>query len=648
MNYRDFFEKALSEAYREAPVTDDRTFVRMIDERARNMKNSNIKLHRVFGAVAGTAAAVAVVGGSVLGVNFLNEHGGLKEGGVAAYQAENEPSVTTNALMSAADITEPGVFRYDNCTLYVRDYTFDGMRVTISYDVVYDDPAAVTEQFIPDIVNSPDGTDRLTELGLNYDNWVLASEDGFTRTYPEDRPDTVCVTQRLVTMMPTDRIQVAFMQNDPYPDVNDERLSYDYTIVKNVPDGYISETTDIQVQPEGEERLIRVNICADCVELVYDEVSGVSLDTLFGAAGTARRTLTVNMKDGSSLTLAPPPGEAIFDKAYGVNNVVFTYYMTDTPIVPADVDSMYLGETFVLSDAQTEKQTTIAIDLSRAEAELGEFDLWFYIDGALQEELTRTIDFPGEERLEWDISAETGIHEYRIDVQSRGTGEVGTLFRGQVDFTNDTPQKLFGEGDDMEFNSGVFRKLNEALHGDPSQIAGIYPPEEGQEPLSEEEIEALVAESTERQLAEIKEKSPVLFDLFYNNQDLYASSSDPWLYGDEAWAVLAERGGLDGEYYIKGREALKDKFTFCHSGFFIEDGGLPVYPFAGGTVEYADWYQGWGRLVLVHSDDGHYWLYYHLADIGVREGDTVTTDTVLGNSGSTGFTTGTQLGIRVY
>ncbi len=565
MNYRDFFEKALAEAYREAPVTDDRTFVGEIDERARNMKNSNERKHRVFGAVAGTAAAVAMVGGSVLGVNFLNEHGGLKEGGGAAYQAENEPSVTTNALMSAADIAEanaktevPATFVHETAaeTITVNSYEFDGKTLNINCDTVFDN-----------------------ELEKYYK--------------PESRAFALVDGMKNMDAF-------SFM-GEP-----DENIKYVF---------------------------VSTNIISD---------------------RTINQTMTVVLEDyADSLDLIFPP--TVHDE-FNVPEYTFTATVNAENVTPAVNEetgkmvyhSDIVDEDFVLSDAQTEKQTTIAIDLSRIEAEAGDFDLWFYIDGALQEELTRTIDFPGEERIEWDISAETGIHEYRIDVLSRSTGEVGTLFRGQVDFTNDTPQKLFGEGDDMEFNSGVFRKLNEALHGDPSQIAGIYPPEEGWEPPSEEEIEALVAQSTEKTLAQLKEKSPVLFDLFYNNQDLYASSSDPWLYGDEAWAVLAERGGLDGEYNIKGRENMKDKFTFCHSEFFIEDGGLPVYPFTGGTVEYADWYQGWGRLVLVHSDDGHYWLYYHLADIGVREGDTVTTDTVLGNSGSTGFTEGIKLGIMVY
>ena len=47
MNYRDFFDKALSEAYTEAPIVDDKEFVGSIYERAKGMSNNNEKVKQV-------------------------------------------------------------------------------------------------------------------------------------------------------------------------------------------------------------------------------------------------------------------------------------------------------------------------------------------------------------------------------------------------------------------------------------------------------------------------------------------------------------------------------------------------------------------------------------------------------------------------
>lgn len=58
-------------------------------------------------------------------------------------------------------------------------------------------------------------------------------------------------------------------------------------------------------------------------------------------------------------------------------------------------------------------------------------------------------------------------------------------------------------------------------------------------------------------------------------------------------------------------------------------------------------YVNFAKIVVKHSDD--YWTYYgHLSSMNVKVGDSVTTDTVLGISGATGFATAIHLHFEVW
>ncbi len=163
MNYEDFFKKAFADIGKDNSCPDHETIMNDVLERAKRMEKSKVKRHRILGAAAGTAAAVAAVGGSVLGLNFLNEHGGLKEGGNAAYHGEvteaaEYPDITTNTLTDniADDLDNMGVenhiynrteetevalpeglkYEFDGFTVEPRWCTFDGMTLHMAYDVI--------------------------------------------------------------------------------------------------------------------------------------------------------------------------------------------------------------------------------------------------------------------------------------------------------------------------------------------------------------------------------------------------------------------------------------------------------------------------------------------------------------------------------
>jgi len=71
--------------------------------------------------------------------------------------------------------------------------------------------------------------------------------------------------------------------------------------------------------------------------------------------------------------------------------------------------------------------------------------------------------------------------------------------------------------------------------------------------------------------------------------------------------------------------------------------GSPVRAVAPGTVRFAQWFQGYGNLVIVEHGGGYYTIYAHLADFRVGPGARVNKGAVLGTVGDTGSLSGPLL-----
>jgi septal ring factor EnvC (AmiA/AmiB activator) len=63
----------------------------------------------------------------------------------------------------------------------------------------------------------------------------------------------------------------------------------------------------------------------------------------------------------------------------------------------------------------------------------------------------------------------------------------------------------------------------------------------------------------------------------------------------------------------------------------------------GGQVAWADWYKGYGRLVIIEHSGTLYSLYGHLSELAVQRGDRVEQGQVIGRAGDTGSLRGTKL-----
>lgn len=71
--------------------------------------------------------------------------------------------------------------------------------------------------------------------------------------------------------------------------------------------------------------------------------------------------------------------------------------------------------------------------------------------------------------------------------------------------------------------------------------------------------------------------------------------------------------------------------------------GAPVKAVEAGKVEYADWWQAYGKMVIVNHGGGYYTVYAHLDDVTVAAGSQVAREQKIGTVGKTGSLLGPAL-----
>jgi len=85
-----------------------------------------------------------------------------------------------------------------------------------------------------------------------------------------------------------------------------------------------------------------------------------------------------------------------------------------------------------------------------------------------------------------------------------------------------------------------------------------------------------------------------------------------------------------------------------HAGTDIAPGyGSEVHAAIDGTITYAGWMGGYGKLIVVTNKDGYSTRYGHLSRINVRKGATVRQGQTIGAVGNTGRSTGAHLHFEI-
>jgi murein hydrolase activator len=84
------------------------------------------------------------------------------------------------------------------------------------------------------------------------------------------------------------------------------------------------------------------------------------------------------------------------------------------------------------------------------------------------------------------------------------------------------------------------------------------------------------------------------------------------------------------------------------SGVLIRaDRGEPIHAVANGTTLFADWFKGYGNMLIIDHGDHYYTVYAHLEELFKARGDSVDADEVIATVGEAGTLTGPGLHFEV-
>ncbi|HBI51878.1 MAG TPA: hypothetical protein DDX72_03750 [Ruminococcaceae bacterium] len=515
---------------------------------------------------------------------------------------------TTNALTATEDIrydieTPENVFEFDGVRAIVDWWQFDGKTLKLQYDIDFGTKRC------EDIVN--DISPRITPMG---DFEASTTLDVF-----EQKENSIKMRATIELFHYADSISLSFLDNNEYvrmkhgeieamsPDAYRE-LDIFLIDLKKTSVQYCNTDFEDTKDPEYPYRYHIGKIVGTAAEVSY-ELLDVADPSEF-----ENIHLTAVDFDGSKTLLGK--GTFVPD---GSGGGILSF-----PTNGIDID---IADVYYYS---FERSTQISVDITRVELP-GKYEFLYYIDGELQQELTETKDFSETDKIVWDISG-TGTHTYKIMIRRPDTQASGDFLECTVDFSKTEPTKDFGA-----FNSKIFKELTEIQQEDLSLIEGIYPP--GYEPPYE------VIEDDEESVNSAEADLPEFPKAISNGNGFYGEYIDTPITGDEAWELVKERGSIDFDYNLPYDKSL---FTFTGAAFVIDYADFDVTALAGGIVEFAGFYQGWGNTVLILDDNSHYWLYGHLAkDLNVAQGNTVEAGVKLGHTGSTGVTDHQRYAMRV-
>lgn len=95
--------------------------------------------------------------------------------------------------------------------------------------------------------------------------------------------------------------------------------------------------------------------------------------------------------------------------------------------------------------------------------------------------------------------------------------------------------------------------------------------------------------------------------------------------------------------------AITQGYRLFHPGLDLDgQKGDVIKPIKKGQIEVVEYSKvGYGTHIIINHGDSLKTLYAHLSKVNVKEGDEVTTDTVLGLMGDTGRSTGDHLHLEV-
>lgn len=95
--------------------------------------------------------------------------------------------------------------------------------------------------------------------------------------------------------------------------------------------------------------------------------------------------------------------------------------------------------------------------------------------------------------------------------------------------------------------------------------------------------------------------------------------------------------------YGKNRTGRFNTYTLSNGVTIQSAEGTPIRSVYGGKVIFADWFSGYGRIIIVDHGGGYYTLYGHLSELKAGMGHLVEADEVIGLVGDSGSLEGPAL-----
>lgn len=137
----------------------------------------------------------------------------------------------------------------------------------------------------------------------------------------------------------------------------------------------------------------------------------------------------------------------------------------------------------------------------------------------------------------------------------------------------------------------------------------------------------------EKLLRELQESSKRLLDIIkrLDEKETYAGKGFEALRGKLPWPV----NGKLASPYGRQRDSKFNTPVF-RNGIYISTEDTSAKAVYDGKVVFADWFKGYGNLLIINHGDGHHTLYANLSEIFLKVGDIIKTSSIIGRVGESG------------
>ena len=128
----------------------------------------------------------------------------------------------------------------------------------------------------------------------------------------------------------------------------------------------------------------------------------------------------------------------------------------------------------------------------------------------------------------------------------------------------------------------------------------------------------------------------------YVENTVYTGGGDSFEVANDDWQLPYKKG-----YVITSAFGV-NRSTGKHKGVDLVGANKLIYPINNGTVVTKSYdSRGYGNYVIVNHGNGYWSLYAHMKKVYVKKGQSVNKNTILGEEGSTGRSTGSHLHLEI-